>query len=78
VIYNIRRGAGGAPIELDADFAGDVQSVFWFDGRALISRRRVSEGPFAWHPGTEGVHLIRVIDDHGRSAEREVQVYFGR
>ena len=76
VIYNVRR-TGGEGIELDAGFAGDVQNVFWFDGRALIARRAVSAGPLAWHPETEGVHLIRVIDDHGRSAEREVQVHFG-
>jgi len=37
----------------------------------------VNEGPLEWHPETGGFHLIRVIDDHGRSAEREVQVQFG-
>jgi membrane carboxypeptidase/penicillin-binding protein PbpC len=76
VVYNLRK-SGGEGIELDAGFAGDVRNVFWFDGRALLSRRAVSEGPLVWHPETEGVHLIRVIDDHGRSAERDVQVHFG-
>jgi len=76
VIYNLRR-SGGEGIELDAGFAGDVQNVFWFDGRALIARRAASEGPLVWHPEAEGVHLIRVIDDHGRSTERDVQVHFG-
>jgi membrane carboxypeptidase/penicillin-binding protein PbpC len=51
--------------------------VFWFDGRALIARRSVNEGPLEWRPETDGIHLIRVIDDHGRSAEREVQIQFG-
>jgi penicillin-binding protein 1C len=29
-----------------------------------------------WRPSAEGVHLIRVIDDHGRAAERKVEVQF--
>jgi hypothetical protein len=32
----------------------------------------------AWPPSTEGMHLIRVIDDHGRVAERDVEVQFTR
>ena len=78
VIYTLRRGSKKEAIELDAGFAGDVQNVFWFDGRALIARRAVSDGPLEWHPETDGVHMIRVIDDHGRSAEREVRIQFGR
>jgi penicillin-binding protein 1C len=77
VIYTLRRGSKKEAIELDAGFAGDVQNVFWFDGRALIARRSVNEGPLEWRPETDGIHLIRVIDDHGRSAEREVQIQFG-
>jgi membrane carboxypeptidase/penicillin-binding protein PbpC len=78
VIYTLRRDSKKEAIELDAGFAGDVQNVFWFDGRALIARRAVSAGPLEWHPETDGVHVIRVIDDHGRSAEREVRVQFTR
>ena len=29
-----------------------------------------------WRPAADGAHLIRVIDDHGRAAEREVDVRF--
>ena len=76
VIYTLKRGSKEG-IELDAGVAGDVQNVFWFDGRALIARRSANEGPMEWYPETEGFHLIRIIDDHGRSAEREVQVQFG-
>jgi penicillin-binding protein 1C len=78
VIYTLRRGSQGETIELDAGVAGDVQNVFWFDGRALIARHPVNDGPLGWRPESEGVHLIRVIDDHGRSAERDVEVRFGR
>jgi len=78
VIYTMRRGSKNEAIELDAGFAGDVQNVFWFDGKALIARRAVREGPLEWRPESDGVHMIRVIDDHGRSAEREVRIQFGR
>ena len=77
VIYTLRRGSKKDAITLDAGVAGDVQNVFWFDGRGLIARRAVSDGPLEWFPETDGIHLIRVIDDHGRSAEREVRVQFG-
>lgn len=65
-------------IQLEAGVAGDVQSVFWFDGRALIGKAAVSAGPLSWRPQAEGVHLLRAIDDHGRSAERDVYVQFPR
>ena len=78
VSYTLRRGSADEVIALDASVAADVRTVFWFDGSALIGQVRVSEGALGWRPGTEGVHLIRVIDDHGRAAERDVQVQFGR
>jgi penicillin-binding protein 1C len=61
-------------IALDASVAGDVQRVFWFDGHALIAMRTVSDGALPWRPTTAGLHLIRVVDDRGRSAERDVDV----
>jgi penicillin-binding protein 1C len=63
-------------VELDASVAADVRRVFWFDGRALIGARAVADGAMPWRPETPGVHLIRVVDDRGRSAERDVDVQF--
>lgn len=63
-------------IMLEASVSGDVRRVFWFDGRALIGARAVADGPMPWRPDTNGVHLIRVVDDRGRSAERDVDVQF--
>ena len=63
-------------ITLDAGVSADVRRVFWFDGRALIGARSVSDGALSWRPETPGVHLIRVVDDHGRSAERDVDIQF--
>ena len=65
-------------IALDASSAADVRTLFWFDGGALIGKRAVAEGALAWRPTADGAHLIRVIDDHGRAAERDVQVQFAR
>ena len=78
VSYALRRSAPQEVIALDASTAADVQSVFWFDGSALIGGTPVAEGALAWRPTTSGVHLIRVVDDHGRSAEREVEVQLGQ
>jgi penicillin-binding protein 1C len=78
VSYKLQRGSEKDAIELEAAVAGDVRNVFWFDGRALIGKVAVSKGRFAWRPQTEGVHILRAIDDHGRTAEREVHVQFTR
>ena len=53
-----------------------MRSVFWFDGSALIARRPVANGAFPWRPAAAGMHVIRIADDHGRSAVRDVEVRF--
>jgi penicillin-binding protein 1C len=76
VTYTLRRSRPDGVIALEASAAADVQNVFWFDGGALIGKLSVGEGALAWRPTAEGAHLVRVIDDHGRAAERDVQVQF--
>ena len=76
VAYTLRHSAPRETISLEAHAAGDVQRVFWFDGGALIGARRVAEGALPWRPATSGMHLIRIVDDHGRSADRDVEVRF--
>jgi penicillin-binding protein 1C len=73
VTYTLR-GRSGESITLDSSVAADVRDVFWFDGAALIAKTPVSHGALAWHPSAAGLHLIRAIDDHGRAAERDVEV----
>ena len=73
VTYSLRR-SGGDAISLEASVAADVQRVFWFDGNALIGSRRAGEGALAWRPTTAGTRIVRVVDDHGRSADRDVVV----
>jgi len=78
VSYALRQSAPTEHIALDATVAADVQQVFWFDGRALLGVRRVSEGALPWRPASAGLHLIRIVDDQGRSAARDVTVTIGR
>jgi penicillin-binding protein 1C len=78
VSYALRRSAPREEIALEANVAADVRNVFWFDGSALIGIQRVTEGALAWRPTTAGIHLVRIVDDHGRSAERQVDVQIGR
>ena len=78
VTYALRPSSARDGIALDASVAADVQRVFWFDGSALIGVRRVSEGALPWRPATAGLHLVRVVDDRGRSAERDVDVQVSR
>ncbi len=68
--------SGNETIALEASVAADVQNVFWFDGSALIGKWSAANGAMAWHPGRDGAHLIRIIDDHGRAAERDVAIRF--
>ncbi len=78
VTYALQQSSPRQTIALDASVAADVRRVFWFDGRALIGSRPVADGPLPWRPAVAGLHLIRVIDDHGRSAERDVEVRIAR
>jgi membrane carboxypeptidase/penicillin-binding protein PbpC len=65
-------------IALDASVAADVRRLFWFDGGALVASRSVADGALAWEPSGAGLHVIRVVDDRGRSAVRDVEVQFAR
>jgi penicillin-binding protein 1C len=76
VSYTFRRSLPAEVIALEASSAADVRNVFWFDGAALIGKSAVSDGALAWRPSADGAHLLRIIDDHGRVAERDVQVQF--
>jgi penicillin-binding protein 1C len=74
VSYALRNSALSESIALEAAAAGDVANLFWFDGGEFLGKRAIADGAMPWRPGVEGVHLIRVIDDHGRMAERDVDV----
>jgi penicillin-binding protein 1C len=77
VSYKLRRSRAET-VGLEASVAADVRRLFWFDGTALVAARSVSDGALAWEPSSAGVHIVRVVDDHGRSAERDVEIQFAR
>ena len=74
VAYSLRADRPQDVIPLEAVVAAGVARVYWFDGNALIGSRPAGDGALPWRPATAGAHLIRVIDDQGRSAERDVIV----
>jgi penicillin-binding protein 1C len=76
VSYTFRHSAPAQVISLEASVAADVREVFWFDGAALIGKALLTGGALPWRPTSDGAHLLRIIDDHGRTAERDVQVQF--
>lgn len=75
VTYALRRSRQEG-IALEAESAADVRRLFWFDGGALIGSYATGDGAPSWQPAAAGIHVIRVVDDHGRSAERDVDVRF--
>ncbi len=77
VTYALRSTPADEAISLEANTAGDVHEVFWFDGNDLIGNGP-SRTVVGWHPVSDGLHVIRVIDDHGRVAQRNVEVQFAR
>jgi penicillin-binding protein 1C len=78
VTYALDQPSSRGQVFLDASVAADVRRVFWFDGRALISAHDVADGPLAWRPTMGGTRTVRVVDDHGRSAERDVTIQIER
>jgi penicillin-binding protein 1C len=77
VSYTLRSSTADA-IPLEASVAADVQRLFWFDGNALIGSRTPADGPLSWRPVSAGTRIVRVVDDHGRSADRDVTVTLRR
>jgi len=76
ITYTLRRKSGAETIPLEASAEADADNVFWFDGAILIAKSAVNHGAIPWAPAADGIHIIRVIDDHGRTAERDVNVRF--
>jgi penicillin-binding protein 1C len=78
VAYSLHGKSARDSIALEAAVAGDVKRVYWFDGPALITSQEIADGSFGWRPTSAGVHLVRVVDDHGRSDERDVEIEFSQ
>lgn len=64
-------------IELGASADADVSRLFWFAGNSFLGDVAVGES-LHWTPAGTGHYNLRVVDDHGRVAEREVEVVVER
>jgi penicillin-binding protein 1C len=74
ITYTLSHADAEKSISLEASVAGDVAGVFWFDGAEFLGRSAEAGGAMSWRPSTDGLHLIRAIDDHGRMAEIDVRL----
>jgi penicillin-binding protein 1C len=73
VSYQLRTSRPEVTIPLQAKAAAQVRTLFWFDDNRYIG----SSDPqvaLAYRPVDAGIHNIRVVDDLGQVAEREMQV----
>jgi len=60
-------------IGLQANADADVRSLYWFADDQYLGESAVGKA-LAWTPARAGVYGLRVVDDHGRVAERELEV----
>ena len=51
----------------------DVHALYWFVDDAYVGRSKPGE-PLGWEPPQAGSYMVRVVDDHGRSDSRTLQV----
>ncbi|KTD36274.1 penicillin binding protein 1C, peptidoglycan biosynthesis [Legionella nautarum] len=67
--------AQNTEIPLSAVTDADVASIYWFINEVYLAKTRPDE-PFLWQ-AKPGKFVIRVVDDHGRSDARDINVEMG-
>ncbi|HKU53798.1 MAG TPA: penicillin-binding protein 1C [Rhizomicrobium sp.] len=60
-------------IALNAVTDADVRTLYWFVDGAFAGGGKPGESLF-WQPASAGSYRLRVVDDHGRSDERPLEV----
>lgn len=60
-------------LSLAATVDADVSKLYWFVGNTFIGSADAGKA-LAWAPDRTGQFRLSVVDDHGRSDEREVEV----
>jgi len=77
VSYLLREDAAGTqsppPVSLRATTDAGVDELFWFVDGAFLGRA-TRDRPLEWLPRVPGRYQIRVVDDAGRAARREIVV----
>ncbi|GMV28496.1 MAG: penicillin-binding protein 1C [Rhodanobacteraceae bacterium] len=65
--------ASDARVAFSATVDAGVREVYWFVDDVYVGAAQAGETLF-WQPQGAGVHVARVVDDHGRSESRELRV----
>lgn len=73
VAYQLRTSKPEVTIPLQAKAAAQVRTLFWFDDNRYIGNSD-PQVALAYRPTDAGIHNIRVVDDQGQVAEREMTV----
>lgn len=73
VTYTLRRSRPDERIALQATAAGAVKTMYWFSGNRFLGRANPTT-PLAWRPDAAGIFDLRVVDDRGMVAQRDVRV----
>jgi penicillin-binding protein 1C len=60
-------------IPFTATSDADVHTLYWFVDDAYVGRSQPNESMF-WQPHNAGQYTVRVVDDHGRTDQRLMQV----
>lgn len=71
--YVMRAGRVPASIAFTATVDADVHRVYWFVGDDYVGHTRAGKA-LLWRPAGPGRYAVRAVDDHGRSAERQLRV----
>ena len=75
LVYNVRvstKAEDGESIALTAVTDGDTVEVYWFVDEKFLGKTERNK-PLFWQP-EPGSFVVRVVDDHGRSDARKVNV----
>lgn len=64
---------GAAPIAFVATTDADAHALYWFVDDAFVGRS-VPGKPLYWQPPSAGDFRVRIVDDRGRSDERQLDV----
>ncbi|GGA01631.1 penicillin-binding protein 1C [Dyella caseinilytica] len=72
--YTLRlKQLGEERIPFTATSDADVHTLYWFVDDAYVGRSEPNESMY-WQPHSAGQYTIRVVDDHGRTDQRLMQV----
>lgn len=72
VVNSLAKKTQILPFKVNAE--GDVKELFWFVGKDFVGSSRSDES-FQWALKL-GKHQIKVVDDHGRFNQTEIEVFY--